>query len=341
MKAATVAEPATVRVGECEGPDVGPGDVLVQMHTCGICGSDVEKVFGKYGQPSRRLGHEPAGIVKEVGRNVKGLAVGDRVFAHHHVPCYSCHHCVSGSETMCAKYYESNLLPCGLAEEFLVPAWNVTRGGILKLPDSVSFDEAAMIEPLACCIRAWRKIPYRRGDSVAVYGVGPTGVMHVMLADAYGIGKIFCIDTNRFRLDFASSLRIAGAIHPSDPEKTERITAATKHGVDIAVVATASLQALQDAIRTVRKGGTVMMFGVPAAGASLDLDVSQLYSREITLSTSYAASDSDTRHALEMISKAEVPVHSLITHKYPLTDAQKAFEHARAGTGAMKIVVTG
>ena len=341
MKTAFVAEPATIGVRDGETPEIGNGDVLVRMRACGICGSDVEKVFGRYGQPSRRLGHEPAGVIKAVGSEVGGFAEGDRVFAHHHVPCYSCHYCRHGNETMCSTYYETNLRPCGLSEEFVVPEWNVEHGGLLKLPDSVTFEEAAMIEPLACCIRSWKKVPYRKGDSAAVYGVGPTGVMHVMLARAYGLEKIFCLDVNRFRLDFAGRFGATDVLHSTDPDRRERIVSATGHGVDIAMVATGSLAALQDAIGTVRRGGTVMMFGVPSAGASLDLDMSAVYSKEITISTSYAASDNDTREALGMIAGSAVPVRDLITHRYTLQDSQKAFEHARTGSGAMKIIITG
>jgi len=176
MKAAVVKSNSNIEIKNIEKPPVGPGDMLVKMRACGICGSDVEKVFGKYGQPSMRLGHEPAGIITQVGSEISNFSVGDRVFTHHHVPCYSddCHECNHGNETMCKKYYESNLEPCGLADEYVVPEWNVKHGGVLKIPDSMSFEDAAMIEPLACCIRAWNKFTYKNNDSIAVLGIGPT-----------------------------------------------------------------------------------------------------------------------------------------------------------------------
>ncbi|MEE9563967.1 MAG: alcohol dehydrogenase catalytic domain-containing protein, partial [Nitrosopumilaceae archaeon] len=136
MKAAFVKKESTISVEEIEKPKLGPGDILVKMESCGICGSDLEKVFGKYGQPSMKLGHEPAGEIIEVGSKVSDFKKGDRVFTHHHVPCYDCHFCNHGNETMCPKYYETNLSPCGLSEEYIVPEWNVTHGGVLKIPDS-------------------------------------------------------------------------------------------------------------------------------------------------------------------------------------------------------------
>ena len=193
MKTAFVKEPSTISVDETEKPAIRPGDILVQMHACGICGSDLEKVFGQYGKPSMRLGHEPAGIVIEVGSNVSEFKKGDRVFTHHHVPCYSCHLCKHGNETMCEKYSETNLLPCGLSEEYVVSEWHVSHGGVLKIPESVTFEEAAMIEPLACCVRAWTKYDYQEGDSVAIFGVGPTGMMHVMISQAKNSQKDFVL----------------------------------------------------------------------------------------------------------------------------------------------------
>ena len=341
MKTAYVKEPSTISVDETEKPSLGPGDILVQMHACGICGSDLEKVFGQYGQPSMKLGHEPAGVVVDVGENVTDFAKGDRVFTHHHVPCYSCHHCSHGNETMCKKYYETNLSPCGLSEEYVVPEWNVSHGGVLKLPDSMSFEEAAMIEPLACCVRAWTKYTYQEGDSVAVFGVGPTGMMHVMLAHANNFSKIFCFDVNDFRLDFAKKFNVTETIQSTDENRFQKILDQTEsRGVDVAIVATSSLKALEDAIEMVRKGGAVMMFGVPSKGAKIDLDMSKVYSKEITLVTSYAASDNDTKEALELIKSGKLDVKQLITHTYPILDSQKAFDHARSGENAMKIIIT-
>ena len=341
MKTASVKEPSVISVDETENPTLTPGDILVQMHACGICGSDLEKVFGQYGQPSMRLGHEPSGIILDVGSDVTEFKKGDRVFTHHHVPCYDCHFCNHGNETMCQKYSETNLSPCGLSEEYVVPAWNVSHGGVLKISDSLSYEEAAMIEPLACCVRAWSKFSCREGDSAAIFGVGPTGMMHVMLARAKKFSKIFCLDVNDFRLDFAKKFSITDSISSMDENRKQKILESTGGlGVDVAIVATSSLKALDDAIDVTRKGGTVMMFGVPSKGARLDLDMGKIYSKEITLVTSYAASDSDTKAALHLIESSQIDVKQLITHTYSISDTQKAFDHARTGENAMKIIIT-
>jgi L-iditol 2-dehydrogenase len=341
MKAAFVKDSSRVVVEDVEKPILGTGDVLVKMHACGICGSDLEKVFGKYSQPSTRLGHEPSGTIEKVGENVTDFKKGDRVFVHHHVPCYSCHFCLHGNETMCEKYSETNLSPCGLAEEFIVPQWNVNHGGILKIPDSMSFEEAAMIEPLACCIRAWNKFSFQKGDSTAIFGVGATGMMHVMLSIIHEFNKIFCIDINEFRLEFAKKFNITDAIKSSVPDIKQKILDQTDNrGVDVAIVATGSLQALSSAIDLVRKGGTVVMFGVPSKDAMINLNMSIIYSKEITMISSYAASDSDTKAALELIQSSKIDVKKLITHRYNIKDSPKAFEHAHHGVDSMKIIIT-
>jgi len=349
MKAVVVKGNSSIEIKNIEKQSLGPGDILVQMHACGICGSDVEKVFGKYGQPSMRLGHEPAGIITQVGSEVSRFHVGDRVFTHHHVACRSddCHECSHGNETMCKKYYESNLEPCGLADEYIVPEWNVKHDGVLRIQDTMSFEEAAMIEPLACCARAWSEVKWEKNDSVAILGVGPTGIMHAMLAKYYGFGKIFCLDLNEFRLNFVKKIEMRKhqdfnpiTIHPEKTNALEQIKSETANqGVDVVIVATSSLNALKDAVSFVRKGGTIVMFGVPSKGANVELDMSEIYSKGITIINSYAASAGDTRHAEDLI-KNEINVAQLITHRYNLEECQQAFMRAKSGDNAMKIIIS-
>src|ERR687897_1440008 len=203
MKAVFVKGQNSVLVDDVPSPKLGEGDLIVKMRTCGLCGSDLEKVYGQYGMGSARLGHEIAGEIMQIGKEVNGFAPGDRVFIHHHVPCYSCHYCLHGDYTMCRMFHSSNIEPCGLSEEILVPEWNISRGGVIKLPESMSFEKAALIEPLACCIRALDKCDIQKGDDIAIFGAGPAGIMHVLLAQSIGSGKVFLVDINQFRLDFA------------------------------------------------------------------------------------------------------------------------------------------
>ena len=203
----------------------------------------------------------------------------------------------------------------------------------------MTFAEAAMIEPLACCVRAWSKFNYKKNDSMIVLGVGPTGMMHVLLAKSAEFSKIFCVDPNDFRLNFAKKFGVL-TIRSDDSTLSEVILNSTEErGVDVAIVATGNLEALSQAVHLVRKGGTIVMFGVPNKGDKIEIDMSIVYSKEISIVTTYAASDKDTRNALELISSGKINVKSLVTHKYSLSDSQKAFEHAKSGDQAMKIVI--
>jgi len=341
MKAVFVGEENSVSVKDVPLPEVGDGDVLVKMRACGLCGSDLEKVYGHYGVVSKRLGHEPAGEIVTVGKNVKDLKVGDRVFVHHHVPCYSCHYCEHEDYTMCSQYQKSNLEPCGLAEVFLVPQWNVSRGGIIKLPDNISFEEAAMIEPLACCIRAINKSGMKNGDDLAVVGVGPAGIMHIILAKTFGAGKIFAIDINDFRLEFAKKLGVHLAINATKQDATKIIQDSTENrGADIVIVATGSTKALLQSLELVRNGGKVVLFGVPSKGSNVTLDVNRIFSNEIKLIPSLAASEKETNQAFELIVSKRLEIKPIITHRFSLERAEDAIKCAYEAKDAMKVVVT-
>ncbi|MFQ5941074.1 MAG: zinc-dependent dehydrogenase [Nitrososphaerales archaeon] len=340
MKAVFVKEENQVGVKDVPLPNVRDGDVLVKMRACGLCGSDLEKVYGQYGMVSHRLGHEPAGEIVTVGKDVKNFRVGDRVFVHHHVPCYSCHYCKHGDHTMCPYYQKSNLDPCGLAEVFLVPEWNVSRGGIIKLPESVSFEEAAMIEPLACCIRAINKAGITDIDDVAVTGVGPAGIMLVLLAKVFGANRVFALDINKFRLDFAKNMG-ADLVVDLGKEDPSRIKDATDgRGVDVAIVAAGDTRALLQTLELARSGGKVILFGVPPRGSNIQLDVNRIFSNEIKLIPSLAASEKETNSALELIMTKRVDMKSIITHRFSLERAKDAIRCAYEAKDAMKVVVT-
>src|SRR3989338_5333507 len=173
MKFAFSKEHGKIRIEEMQLPELKEGELLVKMRVCGVCGSDLEKVYGSYGMTSKRIGHEIAGEVVE-SKNDK-FSVGDRVFVHHHVPCYSCYYCLKGDHVLCNDYQKSNVEPCGLSEYFVVPEWNASKGGVITLPGGMSFEAAALAEPLACCIKAINRLQIRAGDTAAVIGSGPAG----------------------------------------------------------------------------------------------------------------------------------------------------------------------
>jgi len=321
-----------------EGSD---GDVLIKMKACGICRSDLENISGKSCKPTNKLGHEVSGQIIKVGKNVKDFAVGDRVFVHHHSSCNECHFCMHGNQTMCDKYVNS-LQPCGMSEEFLVPERIVNQGCIFKIPTYLSFEEAALIEPLGCCIRAWNKLRLLQNGSLVIFGMGPIGSMHAMIAKTKGIKTIFCIDMNPFRLEFCKKANLGNPLKTNDPNIYEKILAQTENrGADLVIIATSQMSVLNKAVDIVRKGGTILLFGEPNKNSKLEIELSKIYSKEISIIPSYAATNENIMVALEMIKKKTVNVKQLITHKFSINVGCDALNFASTTENAMKIILLG
>ncbi|MDG6928894.1 MAG: alcohol dehydrogenase catalytic domain-containing protein [Nitrososphaerota archaeon] len=336
MKSVVIRRPGEASVEEMPVPRPGDGEIVVAMKYCGLCGTDMEKIRGEYTAAMPVLGHEPSGVVSEVGKGVKGLDEGDRVFVHHHVPCGECHHCRNGSETMCDRYRTSNIDPGGFSEYFRVPGWNVNRGGVLKLPDSVGDEEASLIEPVACCMRAIGRCGAREGDVALVVGAGPLGLMHAKLLSLGGV-RVLVSDINDRRLGAARSFGAEETVDAAAaPGAARRMSEG--RGADIAITASGSPAAILQAIRSVRKGGRVCLFGVPVKGSRLDYDMSDAFSSELSIFTNYGATERETVRALSMMADGRLRLGPMISHRFPLTEFGRAVEASASGE-AMKVLL--
>lgn len=318
-------------------PKLQEGDVLVKMKACGLCGTDIEKICGQYTASQPILGHEPTGIIAE--STVDWLKPGDRVFAHHHVPCYECYYCKKGSPTMCPYYRKTNLDPGGFSEYFRVPAWNVKRGGILKLPDNVSFDEGAFIEPLATVIRAQRRVRIDEGDTIFIVGAGPMGLLHAMMAKVNKAGSIITSDISDFRVEFAYKIGVDYSLNSKKVDVVEEVRKLTDgRGADVSIIAAGSPSAILTGLKAVRRGGRVLLFGVPYKGTILNYDISDLLNNEISIISSNAAVEEDTREALNLLALKKIDVTKLITHRFPLTEFENAVRVAKEGN-SIKVII--
>src|SRR2546426_11339594 len=202
-----------IRIVELPKPEIGPGELLVQLRACGLCASDVMEWYMKPRAPIYP-GHEPAGVVAAVGEGVEQFSPGQRVFIHHHVPCMVCHFCQRGSYSQCPTFRSTRLYPGGLAEYIRVPAANVQLD-VLPLSDELSFEAATLIEPLACCVRGVDRAAIRPGDSVLVLGAGSTGLMLAQLAQQRGATRVIIVDPIAYRRQRALD---AGIDHALDPQ---------------------------------------------------------------------------------------------------------------------------
>jgi L-iditol 2-dehydrogenase len=326
-----------VHLAQMEDLSPGPGELVVKMEACGLCGTDLEKMRGEYIASMPVLGHEATGVVAAVGQDVSGFKKGDRVFPHHHVPCYECYFCKSGSETMCDMYRKSNIFPGGFSEYIRVPSWNVSKGGVLKLPNEMSFETGALIEPVACCLRAIRSHA-RSGETVLIAGAGPVGLMHALLLEPMEV-KVMVSDVSRPRLDFAEKIRLGLVLDASKEEVPTRVKSETQgRGADLAIIASGSKDAIIQGLASVRKGGRVCLFGVPSRGSVLGYDISELYNSGQQLVTSYGATDVDTKEAMGIVD-SNPEFGRLITDRFPLSRFGEAVEAASGGR-AMKVVIT-
>jgi L-iditol 2-dehydrogenase len=320
-------------------PAIGPRELLVAMKACGLCGTDVEKLRGRYTASMPVLGHEAVGVVVSKGSDVVGYEEGDRVFPHHHVPCKLCAYCRAGSETMCEEYRKSNLDPCGFAEFFRVPEWNIKGGGVLKLPPTMGFEEAALIEPVACCIRGLDRAGVAAHASVLVAGAGPVGMIHAILLRQMN-ANVLISDINRSRLGFAEKIGFKQTIDASKGDVgawAKELTGG--RGVDLAVVASGSPQAVIQALKATRKGGKVCIFGAIVKGSVLDYDISDVFNSEISIVTSYGATETETPKALNLLAERPADFRSLITHRFTLDQFEPAVNTSEEGTG-MKVLLT-
>lgn len=325
------------RLTETASPRCGKGELQVEMRACGLCGTDLEKMRGEYTASSPVIGHEAVGVVKEA-EGVEGFRAGDRVFPHHHVPDYDCYVCRAGNETMCDRYRSSNLVPGGFSETITVPRWNVSKGGVLKLPEGMDFGVASLIEPLACCVRAVKKCHVEIGETAFVAGAGPVGMMHALLMQPVGT-RVLISDVSEERLRLAEKANV-GKVLDARGDVPAEVKAETKgRGADVAMVASGSKAAIVQALRSVRKGGRVCLFGVPTKGSVLDFDISDLYNSEQELATSYGATEADTKAAMNILSSRGGEFGGLITHRFPLGRFDEAVAAASERT-AMKVVVT-
>jgi L-iditol 2-dehydrogenase len=326
-----------IRLEEVPVPEIGAGEILLQVEACGLCGSDLMAWYAAEKAPAV-LGHEPAGVVSKVGEGVTAFEVGDRAFVHHHVPCFTCHHCLRGYYTLCETFKATHLDPGGFAEYLRVPALNVERD-VLKIPPDMSFEQATMIEPVATCIRGIERTGIQAGDTVVVIGAGVAGQISMQLARTYGAGTVVITDFSPFRLEMARRLGADFAI-----DAREDVLAVLKELnegrlADAVVVTASSIQAMEQGMALAGGGATVLLFAPSPPEATLPINPHHLLFSEITIVTSYSCSPVETRQALKLIQMGRVKVKELITHRLDLAGVGEAIRLAAEAGESLKIVI--
>jgi L-iditol 2-dehydrogenase len=333
VRAAVYHGPGDVRIEDLAPPSPGPGEVLVAMRACGICGSDLMEWYLAPRVPLV-LGHEPVGVVVDAGESVNAElpAPGQRVFVHHHVPCGDCELCRRGHETLCDGFKQTRIVPGGFSELILVPARNAALD-LLAVGDEVSDAAATAIEPLACCVRGLRRAGVGAETRLLVVGGGQMGLLTAQAALACG-ARVVVAEPLEPRRAVARELGAEG-VAPEVPA----VEAALGAPPTVVMLCTGSVGAWDFAVAAAGRGAVIQLFAPAGPGQRREFAVDDVFFRELEIQASYSAGPRDTREALALIASGAVRPDRLVTHRFELARTAEALATARSREG-IKVIVT-
>jgi len=341
LKALIYTKPYSFEYSDFPDPVAGDDDVLIRVKACGICGSDVHGFTGKTGRriPPLIMGHEADGIVEGPGKNVSGFKEGDRVCFDSTVYCNKCDSCQAGLFNRCDKRQVLGVsVPAfkrhgAFAEYVAVPSWIVS-----KIPDELSFVQAALLEPVSIGTHAANRAPISADDTVVVIGAGTIGLFILQAARLRGAAKVIAVDINEFRLDLAKKLGADKLINPLKSDLSEAVMQETEgKGANVTLEAVGYAKTFADAVSITRMGGHVVAVGNLEKNAEFDLQ--QLIARELTFTGSYASSG-EFRDCIELVASGKINVEPLISDVLPLEEGPDAFDRLlKAEENLVKIVL--
>lgn len=319
-------------------PALEPDEVLVQVQVVGLCQSDIKKIRYPLYEPPRIFGHETAGVISAVGSDVKNWQPGQRVAVMHHIPCMRCAYCMNENYSMCETYKNitttAGFAPSGggFAEFVKVPGHIVCNGGLIPIPDDISFEEASFVEPTNCCLKAVKKAQIAPGQTVLITGAGPIGLMFIMLVKLFG-GKAIATDLLGSRIEKALNVGAEAAFDARDPDLPAKIHSLTDGlGVDVSLLAVPSDKAFFQALDCTRKGGKILFFAEFPDQVEIPINPNILYRREIDLMGSYSSSYKLQNLSADIVFNRRIDVKTLISDRYQLQDLSAAVDRATAPT---------
>jgi L-iditol 2-dehydrogenase len=322
-----------VRLETVPVPAIGPGELLVRVHTCGICGTDLKKIStGSHSAP-RIFGHETAGVIVRVGEGVTAYHPGERVVVFHHLPCGKCYYCVRKVFAQCAVYKQvgctAGFEPSGggFSEFVRVSDWIVRLGGVVRIPDDCSFERASFLEPVNTCLKAIDSLGLAPGDCALVIGQGPIGIMLALLARRTG-AQVITSDLLPQRLTIARAFGLRAEIDASVTDTVRAIRGITEgRGADAVLLAVDGKGLIRTAMDAARPGGRILLFAQTVHGEAM-IDPAVVCVEEKTLLGSYSASVDLQEEVARVVFSREIDVDRLISHRYPLSQAVEALRRA-------------
>jgi len=343
VKAAVLEKLEKIVVKEVKTPTTGEGEILVRVKSCAVCGSDI-RIYHQGNprvKPPQIIGHEIAGEVVEVGEKIESFKAGDRVAIGADVPCGVCKFCRNGLGNNCSINYAIGYqFPGGFAEYILLNETTVKYGPLHKIPDNLSFNEASLAEPLACCLNGYELANLKVGDSVVIIGAGPIGLMLVELAKNMGAGKIILSQRSKERLKIAKKFSADAFISALEENFVERVIEETGgEGADVVMVACANPSAQEEALKIVAHRGKVNFFGgLPPGSAKIKIDSNLIHYKECFLLGSHGSVPRQHKIALNLLSRGIIKGKDFITHHFSLNEIKEAFKVAEKHQG-LKVIV--
>jgi|TARA_B100001964_G_scaffold245170_1_gene330438 L-iditol 2-dehydrogenase len=324
MKVAVYYNNNDIKLEERPKPTISDDEILVNMKASGICGTDAMEWY-RIKKAPRVLGHEMVGeIVESKSDKYKS---GQRVFVSHHVPCNNCKYCSEGNQTACETLHTGNYDPGGFSEFIRVPKINVDSGTYL-LPDNVSYEEATMIEPLACGVRGLGLINIKKNHTVLVLGCGVSGLLNIQLAKLTG-AKVIATDIDEYRLKKAKEFDADEVINAKEDLNVK---------ADRVIICTGAIPAVKQAFECIDRKGIILLFAIPEK--NIEIPNADFWRNELTLISSYGAAPVDLKESLSLIADKKVNVKDMITHKLPLGKIQEGFKIVSEAKESLKVILT-
>ncbi len=344
MKAAVVHGKGDIRIEEYATPAAAEGEIVVRTKMCGICATDVKTLLGQ-GLPKDLptiLGHEVVGEIAEIGKGVTGHEVGDRVAVYPIAVCGECHFCRRGRHSLCEHEFGlAHGIEGGFAEFVRLPKQIVDIGGVVKLPEDLSFDKAVLAEPLSCVYASLKACRVEPESTVLILGAGPMGLMHVKMAKWAG-ARVIAVDLLDRRLETAKRMGADFCLNPESVNHSDEITKITEgKGADAVIASLGVPQVIEENLKRTRKGGTFNIFGGPPAGRMISVDPRWLHYCEIQLTGTFASSPDQFRECVGLIHSGAVEVEDLISDRFEIDRFLDAVEQAKRQSMIRGVVVFG
>ena len=343
MKAVILIEPNKFEVKTVETPSINDDEILLKVERTAICGTDIRILEGKKTKDVRYpsvIGHEISGTIYKTGQNVDGYEIGERVSIAPVIPCHRCNSCLNGRENACTNRVAIGYqYDGGFAEYVKIPKEAILYGHVLKLPEDVSFEEGALMEPLSCCIRGMKNAGTGFNDKVLIVGAGPIGLMHLQLAKIAGASKVIVSEPNDLRREKALKLGADIVVDPTKEDLDSIIMNETENnGLDVIILAIGVPSIINSLLKLCKKGGTLNLFAGFAGTGEGTIESNLIHYNEITVNGSTAFKRKDYLDARELVINKKINLECIVTHIYGIDEFKDAYDMVKSGQG-LKVLI--